>query len=130
MMHLKTRGTDIKGLGLKAADLAEIIKMTISGKLSGSAAKEVLVEHIVSGRSPLEIVKEKGLEQVSDRTSLDGIIDQVIAANRRSVDDFKNGKEPALGFLVGQVMKLSGGKANPKVAGEMLREKISSSQER
>ena len=73
-----------------------------------------------SDRSPKEIVKEKGLAQVSDNSVLQAIVDQVLAANQKSVDDYRGGKTNALGFLVGQCMKASKGKGNPAIMREML----------
>jgi len=124
LMHMNERNTDIRGLNLRAADLAKIIRMAKDGTISGLAAKETLSACIDTGKDPAEIVKEKGLEQVSDESELEGIIKEVISLNERSVNDFKAGKENALSFLVGQVMKMSKGKANPKLANEMLRKKI------
>ncbi|MCK4851769.1 MAG: Asp-tRNA(Asn)/Glu-tRNA(Gln) amidotransferase GatCAB subunit B, partial [Candidatus Omnitrophica bacterium] len=124
MMHMNERNTDISGLNIRAADLAEIIGMTKNGTISGLAAKDVLRDCIDTGRKPADIVREKGVEQVSDESVLEGIITEVIAGNERSVNDFKEGKQNAVSFLVGQVMKLSGGRANPKLANEMLRKKL------
>ncbi|MDP8258644.1 MAG: Asp-tRNA(Asn)/Glu-tRNA(Gln) amidotransferase subunit GatB [Candidatus Aadella gelida] len=124
MMHSKEKGTDIDKMELSPENLAIIIKMTKDGKISALAAKEVLADHLDGGKSPEKIVKEKGLEQVSDTSELDGIIDEVILENERSVNDYKAGKKNALSFLVGQVMKKSQGKANPKLAGEMLIKRI------
>ena len=77
-----------------------------------------------SGDSPAQIVEKKGLVQVSDTGAIEKLADEVIAANPRSVEDYKAGKVAALNFLKGQVMKLSKGKANPNVAGEVLERKL------
>jgi len=124
MMHMNERGKAINELHLDPGDLAEIIIMSGKGVISNLVAKDVLRECIDTGESPDSIVKKKGLEQVSDEGALDGVIREVIDNNRKSVDDFKNGKENALSFLVGQVMRLTGGKANPKLAGELLRKNL------
>ncbi|MBF0217062.1 MAG: Asp-tRNA(Asn)/Glu-tRNA(Gln) amidotransferase subunit GatB [Candidatus Omnitrophica bacterium] len=124
MMHLKERETDVKGLKLSPGNLAQVIKLAGEGKISNLVAKEVLRESIDTGRDPYSIVKDKGLEQVSNADALGEIVSKVIRENERSVSDFRKGKDAALGFLVGQVMKLSGGKANPKVAGELLRKAL------
>ncbi len=124
MMHMREKGCDAKGLGLRPEKLADILRMSGEGVISGLAAKEVLGEHMISGKDPAAIVKEKGLEQLSDSSALDGMIDKVLAENQRSVKDFKNGKDNALSYLIGQVMKETKGKANPKIAGEMLRKKL------
>ncbi|MFH1552496.1 MAG: Asp-tRNA(Asn)/Glu-tRNA(Gln) amidotransferase subunit GatB [Candidatus Omnitrophota bacterium] len=129
MMHMNELSTDIDGLKIKAADLAKIIKMTAEGAISGLAAKDVLGIHIDTGRDPEAIVREKGLEQLSDKAELDSIVTKVIGENERSVNDYKKGTTAALSFLVGQVMKQTRGKANPKLAGEMLRRKLTESGE-
>ena len=124
-MNANEKNTNLEGLSLNVENIAEIIKMTKDGVISGLAAKEVLKENIKTGKDPIAIVREKGLEQVSDKGELEDIIDQIITNNERSVKDFKSGKENALSFLVGQVMKMSKGKANPKIANDMLRKKLS-----
>jgi len=125
LMHMKERNMDIKQLGIKASDLAKVIELTEGSVISGLAAKDVLKINIETGVSPEEIVKEKGLEQVSDEGVLESAVKSVMEGNERSVTDFKNGKENALSFLIGQVMKETKGKANPKLVGEMLRKKLS-----
>ncbi|RKY41327.1 MAG: Asp-tRNA(Asn)/Glu-tRNA(Gln) amidotransferase GatCAB subunit B [Candidatus Makaraimicrobium thalassicum] len=124
MMHIKERGTDIAGLNLGAADLAAVIMMAKKGAISGLAAKDVLKIHIDTGKDPAAIVREKGLEQVSDEGALEDIIREVIARNEKSVSDYRSGKTNALSFLVGQVMKDTKGKANPKLVNEMFRKKL------
>ncbi|MFH1411073.1 MAG: Asp-tRNA(Asn)/Glu-tRNA(Gln) amidotransferase subunit GatB [Candidatus Omnitrophota bacterium] len=124
MKHAKERNSDIDELALAPEALADIIRMEKEGILSGLAAKEVLAEHIAGGKGPKHIVEEKGLEQVSDENELEDIVQSVINDNEQSVGDYRSGKVNALSFLVGQVMKRTKGKANPKLAGEMLLKKI------
>ncbi|MGD2279239.1 MAG: Asp-tRNA(Asn)/Glu-tRNA(Gln) amidotransferase subunit GatB [Candidatus Omnitrophota bacterium] len=124
MMHMNERGTDIDGLSITPGNLAKIIKMTREGKLSGLAAKEALAACIDTGKDPEEIVKEKGLEQVSERGELEELAEKAIQDNEKSVNDYKKGKTNALSFLVGQVMKATRGKANPKIVGEILKKKL------
>ena len=124
MMHLRGKGGDLKDLGVSTDNLAEIIKMSEKGVISRLAAKEVLKTHIDTGKLPKNIVEEKGLEQVSDAGELESVIAQVITENEQSVKDYKNGKMNALSFLVGQVMKRTKGKANPKLAGNLLKNKL------
>ncbi len=124
MRHMNERGTDIRGLNLKPGDLAKLIKMVDDEFISGISGKDVLEACIETGKDPAAIVRKKGLEQVSDEGALEGIVEKVIAENERSVTDYKSGKTAALSFLVGQVMKATKGKANPKLAGEMLRRKL------
>ena len=96
------------------------------GTISALAGKEVLAEARTSGRTPEEIVEEKGLRQVSDVSELGAIVDAVIAENPGPAEQFRGGKEGIIGFLVGQVMKKTGGSANPKVAQDLLRERLTS----
>ncbi|MFH1798940.1 MAG: Asp-tRNA(Asn)/Glu-tRNA(Gln) amidotransferase subunit GatB [Candidatus Omnitrophota bacterium] len=124
MRHIKEQGRDIKGLKVSPCDFAELINMVGEGKISGLSAKDVLEAHIKTGKGPAEIVKEKGLEQVSDEGELGKIILDVILSNEKSVNDYKLGKANALSFLIGQVMKKTKGKANPKLAGNMLRKEL------
>ncbi|MBD3380484.1 MAG: Asp-tRNA(Asn)/Glu-tRNA(Gln) amidotransferase subunit GatB [Candidatus Omnitrophica bacterium] len=125
LKHLKEHQAGLDALKLTPSGLASIITMTASGKISGLAAKEVLKDHLVSGRLPSEIVKEKGLEQVSDTAELDAVAARVIEDNPKSAGDYRSGKKNALSFLIGQVMRETKGKANPKLAGEILSKKLS-----
>ena len=122
--ELNSRNRGIESLAFSPQDLVLLLTLVDDGKLNNLAAKEVLSEMFNSGRPPEVIVKEKDLLQVSDTRELEGIIASVIVENVKSVGDYKAGKENALMFLVGQVMKLSKGKANPKVVREVLREKL------
>jgi len=124
MMHANERGNSFDALKLEPLVLSKIISMEKTGKISGLAAKEVLSEHLASGKDPDIITKEKGLEQVSHESELEGIVEKVVSENQKSVSDFRDGKANALSFLIGQVMKNSKGKANPKIAGEMIKRKI------
>jgi len=87
-------------------------------------AKDVLAMMIESGKDSADIIREKNLGQMSGADQLDKVVDEVVAKNTRSVEDYRSGKENALMFLVGQVMKSSGGKANPKVARELLAKRL------
>ena len=113
-------GKSIAEIGIPAAPMAELIEMLEKKEISSSAGNTVFEEMLHSDRSPKEIVKEKGLAQVSDNSVLQAIVDQVLAANQKSVDDYRGGKTNALGFLVGQCMKASKGKGNPAIMREML----------
>ncbi|MFZ4115362.1 MAG: Asp-tRNA(Asn)/Glu-tRNA(Gln) amidotransferase subunit GatB [Chthoniobacterales bacterium] len=105
--------------------LVELTSLIEQGTISGRQGKEVFAEMITSQKSPSLIVQEKGLQQVSDSGAIEGFCDSVITAHPAVVADFKAGKEAALNFLKGQVMKLSKGKANPALAGEILLKKLS-----
>jgi Asp-tRNA(Asn)/Glu-tRNA(Gln) amidotransferase B subunit len=89
-------------------------------KITSKQAKEVFAEMLATNKMPSEIIKEKGMEQVSDSGAIDKIVQDVLAANPKAIEDFKNGKTNVVGWLMGQVMKLSQGKANPKQATEIL----------
>jgi aspartyl-tRNA(Asn)/glutamyl-tRNA(Gln) amidotransferase subunit B len=107
--------------------LEELVSSIESGKISGTQGKEVFAEMFRSGKPAAVIIKEKGIEQVSDVSAIEGLCDQVIAANPKPVADFKAGNVASLNFLKGQVMKLSKGKANLQVAGEILEGKLRNS---
>jgi aspartyl-tRNA(Asn)/glutamyl-tRNA(Gln) amidotransferase subunit B len=104
--------------------LAEMVRMIDQGKISGKIAKTLFEELLDSGESPEKIVREKGLEQVSDLSSIEMAIDQVLAANSQQVSEYRSGKEKVLGFLVGQIMKATKGKANPQIVNEILKKKL------
>jgi aspartyl-tRNA(Asn)/glutamyl-tRNA(Gln) amidotransferase subunit B len=109
---------------VKPDGIAELLKLVDNNTISGKIAKTVFKDMIDTGDSPQKIIDEKGLVQVSDSSAIEGIIDIVLANNQQSIDDYKNGKEKAIGFLVGQIMKESKGKANPQVVNELLLKKL------
>jgi aspartyl-tRNA(Asn)/glutamyl-tRNA(Gln) amidotransferase subunit B len=106
--------------------IAELVDLVESGKISSKTAQDVFVELFDSGESPAKIVERKGLAQVSDTGALEQFCDEAIAANPGPAADFRAGKAAALNFLKGQVMKLSKGKANPALVGELLEQKLRS----
>ena len=108
--------------------LAELIHEIESGRISGKIAKTVFQEMIESGKKPGKIIEEKGLVQIVDQNLIETLVDQVLAENAESVESFKQGKDRALGFLVGQVMAKSKGKANPPLVNKLLIEKITKTQ--
>jgi len=112
---------------IQPAQLAELVKLIDQGKISGKIAKTVFDALLDSPRSPQEVVSEKGLEQVSDMGSIEGSIDAVLAAQPKQVADYRGGNEKIFGFLVGQVMKATRGKANPKMVNELLKRKLAAS---
>ena len=95
-----------------------------SGKISGKQGKEVFAEMFATGKTATAIVKEKGIEQLSDVSAIEKLCDEVIAANPKPVADFRAGNVASLNFLKGQVIKLSKGKANPQLVGEILERKL------
>src|SRR5262249_24373069 len=117
-------GVGLSDLKLKSSAIPELIELVDSGKISTRIAQDVFAEMFTSGQSPSEIVKAKGLAQVSDTAALEQLCDQAIAANPGPVADYKAGKTAALNFLKCQVMKLSKGKANPALVGSLLEAKL------
>jgi len=113
-------------LKFKPEALLELINLVEAKTISSSAAQQVFAEMFETGKSPGAIVQEKGLAQVSDTSAIEKFCDEVIAAHPGPVADFKSGKAAALNFLKGQVMKLSKGKANPALVGEILERKLKS----
>jgi aspartyl-tRNA(Asn)/glutamyl-tRNA(Gln) amidotransferase subunit B len=124
--RLSESGTALAQLRFKPAAIPELIELLDSGRISSRIAQDVFVEMFETGNSPAAIVEKKGLAQVSDTAAIERLCDEAIAANPGPVADFKSGKAAALNFLKGQVMKLSKGKANPALAGEMLEKKLKS----
>lgn len=106
-------------------NLAELLILIEKGTISGKIGKTVIEEMFESGKNPEEIVKEKGLAQISDTGAILKLVQEVIAANPQSVEDYKSGKGKAIGFLVGQIMKATKGQANPGVVNELLKEELS-----
>ena len=104
--------------------LAELLRLKAEGRISGSAAKEVLALMAETGRGAAELVRERGLEQVSDADALTAEVDAVIAAYPDEVAAFRGGKQGLIGFFVGQVMKRTDGQANPQLVNQILREKL------
>src|SRR5580693_2583375 len=116
--------TSLTDLKFKPETIVELVNLVESKTISSSAAQQVFAEMFDSGKSPAAIVQEKGLAQVSDTGAIEKFCDEVIAANPGPAGDFKSGKAAALNFLKGQVMKLSKGKANPNLIGEILEKKL------
>lgn len=116
--------TSLDDLKIKPTHFSELVGLVDSGKISSKIAQEVFNAMFDSGTAPARIVDEKGLSQMSDTGALEAICDQVIQENPKSADDFRGGKEAALNFLKGQVMKLTRGKANPGMVGDLLAKKL------
>jgi len=114
----------LTNLKFKPEALLELVNLVEAKAISSSAAQQVFAEMFETGKLPATIVQEKGLAQVSDTGAIEKFCDEAIAANPGPAADFKSGKAAALNFLKGQVMKLSKGKANPALAGEILEKKL------
>jgi aspartyl-tRNA(Asn)/glutamyl-tRNA(Gln) amidotransferase subunit B len=123
--HLNTANLTFDKSPVSPSKLIGLLKLIDSGTISGKMAKEVFEVMFSSGRGAEEIIEEKGLTQIVDQTAIEAVIDEVIKENPKIVEEYKSGKERVFGFLVGQVMKKTRGQANPKLANDLLRSKIS-----
>nr|WP_300004305.1 Asp-tRNA(Asn)/Glu-tRNA(Gln) amidotransferase subunit GatB [Tissierella sp.] len=124
LRRLKEEDMDISDLKFTAKDLADLIEIVKQGKINNNTGKKVLRDMFESGKKPGKIVEEKGLIQISDEGELDTIMEDILDKNAQSIEDFKNGKDRAVGFLVGQIMKATKGKANPQIVNKMLMDKL------
>ena len=124
LRELETAGLTADKSPLPALELGHLVRMIDEGKISGKQGKDVLVAMFASGQTAAAVVEEKGLVQVSDTGEIDQVIDEVMAASPKQLEQYRAGKETLFGFFVGQVMKASKGKANPKVVNERLKEKL------
>ena len=106
------------------SSLADMLKMVDGGVISGTIAKKVFEEMYRSGKGPHEIVRERGLEQVSDEHELNTVVDGILAAHPQQVEEYRQGKEKVFGFFVGAVMKATRGKANPQMVNGLLKRKL------
>lgn len=122
--HLNKVQQELKDTALTAEGLAGMIKLITDGTISSKIAKKVFAELIEHGGDAAQIVKEKGLVQVSDSGQLLAWVNEALDNNPKSIEDYKNGRDRAIGFLVGQIMKASKGQANPQMINKMLLEEI------
>ncbi|HAA08947.1 MAG: Asp-tRNA(Asn)/Glu-tRNA(Gln) amidotransferase subunit GatB [Syntrophomonadaceae bacterium] len=121
---LNQNNMELKDAKIQPQHLTRMLQLMDKGTISGKMAKVVFEEIFSTGKTPDEIIKEKGMEQISDKDTLQKVIDEVVEANTKVVEDYKNGKEKAFGFLIGQIMKATRGQANPALVNELLREKL------
>jgi aspartyl-tRNA(Asn)/glutamyl-tRNA(Gln) amidotransferase subunit B len=119
------QGTEVAESNLPARHLGELVGMIVKGELTGKLAKEVLSKMLETGDPPSVVVEREGLKQISDTGALERIIDEVLIANPKQVEQYKGGKTTVIGFLVGQVMKASRGQANPAAVNDLLKSKLS-----
>ena len=115
---------ELSSLKFTPQDVAELAKMLDEEKISSKIAKQVFEEMVQSGAKPAKIVADKGLVQISDPAEIAPIVDEVIAKNPENVEKFKAGNKKLLGFFVGQVLKATGGKANPKIVNQLVAQKL------
>jgi aspartyl-tRNA(Asn)/glutamyl-tRNA(Gln) amidotransferase subunit B len=123
---LNTAGENIEQTRVAAKDLAVLIKAVKEDRVTLSSAKKAFQDAYAAGKKPLEIVEEKGLQQVSDDSAIAAIVDEVLAANQGEVERFRAGEEKVFKFLLGQVMKATKGQASPQVVDQVLRARLSS----
>ena len=122
MRLLKEKGMDAQDLSFSPVHLAKLIELTEAGTINGSVAKEVFEKIFAEDIDPEAYVEEKGLKTVNDEGALRETVQRIIDENPKSVEDYHNGKEKAIGFLVGQTMKAMKGKANPGMVNQILKE--------
>ena len=116
---------NIEDSPVTSKQLGELVDNIENGKISNRQAKEVLEEMCESGKGALEIIDEKGLSQISDENEIESLVDNVLNSNPENVKKYKNGKDKLFGFFVGEAMKLSKGKANPKIVNDLIKKKLS-----
>ena len=121
---LNEKNLEISQSPVSAKNLSKLINLIKDGTISGKIAKTVFEQMIDGDQDPLTIVKEKGLKQESDPKAIEELINKVIENNSDKVAEYKSGKDKLFGFFVGQVMKLSGGKANPQLVNQILKDKL------
>ena len=124
MAVLKAQDKEITESPVSAAHLGELVALIAAGEISGKLAKEIFASMAAGGESPRAIIEREGLKQISDTGALGAVIEEVIAANPKQVEQYKGGKAAVLGFLVGQVMKATKGQANPQAVNQLLKEKL------
>ena len=122
--YLKTSQKELHDTSLTPEGLAGLIKLITDGTISSKIAKTVFKELVEHGGNPEAIVKEKGLVQISDEGALRTIVTDILDKNPQSIEDFKNGKQKAVGFLVGQMMKATKGQANPQMVNKLIMEEL------
>ena len=118
--YLNEKHASLKEIALTPANLAAMIKLISDGTISSKIAKKVFAETVANGTDPQKYVEENGMAQLSDESVLAPMVKEIVDNNPQSVEDYKNGKDRAIGFLVGQIMKQTRGKANPKVVNKLL----------
>lgn len=122
--YLNDNRVELAGIKLTPENLAAMIKLIKDGTISSKIAKKVFAETIANGTDPKKYVEDQGMVQLSDTSVLEPMVKEVVDNNPQSVEDFKNGKDRAIGFLVGQIMKQTRGKANPKVINQLLNDEL------
>lgn len=126
LRRLKDTEADISDMPFTSTDFANLLKFVIDGTISNNVAKKVFREMAETGKKPEKVIEEKGMKQITDESAIEEIVVRVISENPQSIEDYKNGKDRALGFLVGQAMKASKGKASPQMVNRLIKDKLAS----
>ncbi len=124
LRELDAAGTAADASPVSPEELGALVRAVEDGRVSGKQGKDVLAEMFKTGKGAQAVIKEQGLEQLSDAGEIEKIVTDVLAANPGPLADYRAGKEALFGFFVGQAMKASKGKANPKIVNELLRERL------
>ena len=122
--YLNAEKISIRDLKLTPKSLAEMVKLIEDGTISNKIGKDILPELLQNGGSPKEIVESKGLSQISDPAQIEAMIDEVLAAHPDELEKYRGGKKKLKGFFVGQVMKKTSGRADPKLTNQLLGKKL------
>jgi len=123
---LKEAGKEITETPVSSERLAELLALVAKGTVSGKMGKDILAEMFSTGRRATEIIAAKGLEQISDRQKIAAVVREIMAANPKQVEQYRGGKAATFGWFVGQVMKATGGQANPQLVQEILKKELGS----
>ena len=121
--YLNKKNTNFDSIEVKPEYIASLVDSIEAGDISGKQGK-VVFEEVMLNKDPKKVIEEKGMKQVSDDGAILALVTSVLDANPQSIEDYKNGKDRAVGFLVGQVMKASKGQANPKRTNELIKEEL------
>jgi aspartyl-tRNA(Asn)/glutamyl-tRNA(Gln) amidotransferase subunit B len=119
----------VSDFSVPAAELGALLREVQAGRVSGSAAKAVFAHMVETGGPPADIIAQLGLAQISDRDELEGAVNRVLAREAEQVEAYRGGKTRVFGYLVGQVMKETGGKAHPGMVNQLLQDKLGSGSE-
>jgi aspartyl-tRNA(Asn)/glutamyl-tRNA(Gln) amidotransferase subunit B len=122
--YLNTENLEIDESAITPKHIVDMLKLIDNGTISGKIAKEIFPEMFETGKMPHTIVEEKGMTQISGEDEITKIIDRVLEENASTVQEYRAGKEKAFGFLVGQAMRLTKGRANPQLVNKLLRERL------
>lgn len=124
LRRLNDEDMEVASLKFSSKELADLLDLVRQGKINNNTGKKVLREMFESGKDPKTIVEERGLVQISDQSQLEDMVEEILDQNPQSIEDYKNGRDRAIGYLMGQIMKASKGQANPQLVNQILREKI------